>query len=122
MPTFSQSSREKLQTADPRLQNLFNEVIKHRDCKILCGHRNQEEQELAYQQGRSKARWGQSPHNQFPSHAVDVMPYPIDWNDLHGIYEFAGFVQGIASQMGIKIKWGGAFLNFFDGPHYELED
>lgn len=122
MPAFSRSSLEKLNTADPRLQLLFNEIIRHRDCTILCGHRDQEEQEQAFRTGNSKARFGESPHNKVPALAVDVMPYPINWDDLKGIHEFAGFVQGVASQMGIKVKWGGRFKNFFDGPHYELEE
>ena len=65
--------------------------------------------------------------------AVDVVPYfkskpNIRWNDKNKFYEFAGFVQGIASQLDIDIRWGGNWdsddeLNdqtFFDLPHFEL--
>ena len=120
MPSFSQASLDKLATCEDRLQDLFNEVIKHRDCTIIAGHRGQEDQEQAFATGNSKAHWGQSNHNFIPSIAVDVMPYPLNWDDLKGIHEFAGFVLGVAATKGIPIQWGGKFKNFFDGPHYEL--
>ena len=41
------------------------------------------------------------------SKAVDVAPYPIDWNDKERFYYFAGVVMGIAIQMGIPLRWGG---------------
>jgi peptidoglycan L-alanyl-D-glutamate endopeptidase CwlK len=122
MRSFSANSLLTLETCDPRLQKLFREVIKHRDCIIICGHRNKEDQEEAFRQGKSKSHYGQSKHNFYPSCAVDVMPYPINWEDLNGLREFAGFVQGIAAIMGIEIRWGGHFKGFFDGPHYELTD
>lgn len=120
MPKFSQRSLDNLATADFRLSLLFKEVVREVDCTIICGHRGKEEQEEAYRTGRSKAQWGQSKHNAHPSRAVDVMPYPIDWNDRERLFEFAGYVKGVASQLGIKVKWGGDFDSFFDGPHWEL--
>ena len=43
-------------------------------------------------------------------------------------YAFGGFVKGVASQKGIKIRWGGDWdsdndlhdQNFIDLPHFEL--
>lgn len=120
MAIFSASSLNRLQTCHPLLQDLFNEVIKYQDCAIVFGYRNREEQEEAFKNGRSKAHYGQSNHNFYPSLAVDVMPYPINWEDMKGIHKFAGFVLGVAAAKNIPIRWGGEFKNFFDGPHYEL--
>jgi hypothetical protein len=122
MPSFSKSSARKLATCDERLQDIFNEVIKHFDCKILDGYRSKEKQDEAHRTGKSKARYPQSKHNKMPSLAADVAPYPVDWDDLYRFHEFAGFVQAIAITKGYKIKWGGKFKNFFDGPHYQIED
>lgn len=123
MPSFSKKSLERLGTCDPELVRLFTEIIKEFDCTVLCGHRGREDQEKAFEEGRSKARFGQSKHNSSPSKAVDVMPYPINWNDSEGLADFAGFVLTKAEDLGIKIRWGGHFKGgFFDGPHYELED
>ena len=120
MPMFSTNSFIKLQTCDERLQKLFLEVIKHRDCTIVCGHRTKEEQDKAVAEGKSEAPFPHSRHNMNPSMAVDVMPYPIDWNNIQRLKEFSEFVKGVAAALGIKVRWGGDFKSFFDGPHWEL--
>jgi len=122
MPQFSEKSLAKLQTCHPALQQIMQAVIQYYDCTILCGHRGKKEQEDAYIRKVSKALWGQSPHNTKPSKAVDVVPYPLDWNNIEDFFYMAGIVKGIASQLGIKVKWGGEFKKFLDGPHFELED
>jgi hypothetical protein len=60
--------------------------------------------------------------------AVDVAPYPIDWEDTKRFYHFAGFVQATAKQLNIPIIWGGDWNNnnnfkdqtFNDLVHFEL--
>lgn len=128
MPEFSAKSLNELASCHPNLQKLFDEVIKRYDCTIIQGHRSPEEQAELFRQGKSKLKAGASKHNNMPSLAVDVAPCPIDWNDKIKFYHFAGFVLGVASQMGIKLRWGGDWnsdnnLNnqtFFDLPHFEL--
>ena len=135
MPKFGKRSRENLSTCHPDLQTLFNEVVKHYDCSVLCGHRGEEDQNKAYYEGRSKLKFPQSKHNKQPSVAVDVVPWFINkpnirWNDKSKFYEFAGFVQGVASQLDIGIRWGGNWdsddelqdQTFFDLPHFELKN
>lgn len=130
MPRFSQRSLKNLSTCDVRLQKLFNEVIKHWDCIILEGHRNEETQNLVFEQGLSKLRFPNSKHNKLPSKAVDVAPHPIDWGNSKRFILFAGFVLGIAQSMDIKIRWGGDWNrnknpsdeSFMDLPHFELDE
>lgn len=125
---FSLISQNKLNTCHPDLQTLFNEVIKYYDCSIICGHRNELEQNEAFRTGRSKLKFPNSKHNQVPSLAVDVVPYPVDWNDHKRFYHFAGFVLGLAHTLNIKIRWGGDWDSdlqfkdekFLDLPHFEL--
>jgi len=117
---FGKTSTKRLATCHNDLQRLFNEVIKEVDCSIICGHRDEIAQEKAFADKKSKARWGQSNHNSSPSNAVDVMQYPIDWNDIERVKEFAQIVNDKANELDIDIKWGGDFKSFFDGPHYEL--
>jgi len=129
MPTFSKISKDRLATCHDDLQRLFNEVIKHWDCTIVCGHRGKEDQDKAFADGKSKVKWPNGKHNKFPSLAVDVMPYPIDWNDTKRNFAFAGFVLGIATMMGISVRGGHDFdgdhnLNegdSWDVPHWELK-
>lgn len=130
MPAFGKSSLDKLATCDPRLQKVFNEVIKHFDCTVIEGHRGEEAQNKAFAEGKSKLKYPQGKHNKTPSLAADVLPYPIDWNDTNRMRYFAGFVVGIAATMGIKLRWGGDWNqntelkdnSFNDLPHFELVD
>ena len=129
MPYFGKSSKKRLSTCDDRLQKVFNEVIKHVDCSVLCGHRGKDDQNKAYKEGKSKAKYPKGRHNRYPSLAVDVSPYPIDWKDLERQTLFAGFVLGIAKQMGINLIWGNDWDGDFetkdtglkDYPHFELK-
>lgn len=128
MPSFGEHSMAALETAHPNLQLLFKEVVKGFDCTVLEGHRTKEAQEEAVRTGRSKVHWPNGKHNQEPSLAVDVAPYPINWNDRERFYYFAGYVKGVAYRMGISIRWGGDWdsdtqvhdQTFFDLPHFEL--
>ncbi|MFA5378022.1 MAG: M15 family peptidase [Dehalococcoidia bacterium] len=130
MPRFSAISRERLESCDPRIQSVLNEVIKHFDCTIIEGHRGQADQDRAYSRGKSKLKWPNGEHNKQPSRAVDAMPYPIDWKDINRLCYFAGYVMATALAMGIKLRWGKDWdgdtdLNdqtFLDGPHFELVD
>jgi len=130
MSKFSDKSIERLGTCDIRLQQLFNKVSENYDCTVLCGHRTKEEQNEAVRTGHSKLVFPRSKHNSYPSKAVDVVPFPIDWKDRERFLHFAGYVLGVANTMGIKIRCGADFngdLNFkndsfFDAPHFELLD
>lgn len=99
MPKFSQSSFSKLSTCHRDLQVIFFEVIKYFDCTVIEGHRGQEAQDKAFQEGKSQLKWPDGKHNQSPSMAVDVAPYPIDWYNYKRMYWFGGFVMGIAQKL-----------------------
>lgn len=120
MPAFSKHSAEKLATCDERLQRLFNKVVETADCAILWGFRNEVDQDECFAIGTSKAKWPDSPHNVEPSHAVDVMPVPIDWNDWVRLRLFVEFVKKTAAELGIAVRWGGDFKSIKDGDHWEL--
>ena len=128
MPRFGKRSRERLATCEKDLQMLLNEVIKYVDCSILEGHRGKDRQNSLFEEGKTKVKYPRGRHNASPSRAVDVVPYPIDWEDRERMTLFAGFVLGVASQMGIDIRWGGDWDkdfevkdNMFDDfPHFEL--
>ena len=129
MPRFGRKSKERLATCDEKLQVLFKEVIKYVDCSILEGHRGEDRQNALYKEGKTKVLYPRGRHNADPSRAVDVVPYPVDWEDRERMTLFAGFVLGIASQMGLNIRWGGDWdqdfevqdNKFDDFPHFELK-
>lgn len=127
---FSTIERKRLLSCHADLANIFYEVRKHYPCRVICGHRNEEEQNRAYEDGFSKVVFPDSKHNSLPSRAIDVAPLPIDWNSKEDFYYFAGHVRMIAESQGVKIRWGGDWnrnLNlkdqtFFDLVHFELVD
>ena len=133
MPRFGRKSRASLETCDERLQKVFNEVVKTYDCTVVCGYRGEEDQNKAFNEGRSKVKYPNGRHNSDPSTAVDVYPYPVSFNNLDRMVHFAGFVSGVAKSMGIDLIWGRDWdsdwflkdrnkTTFKDFPHFEVID
>ena len=130
MAKFGNRSKERLKTCHPDLIRLFEKVVEGFDNSILCGHRNEFDQNKAFDEKRSKLKFPKGKHNTIPSLAIDVAPYPIDWNDIKRFYFFGGYVKGVAKSMGIKIRWGGDWdsdtlvrdQSFNDLPHFELNE
>ena len=120
MPKFGTKSRANLAGAHPLLQKLFNEVIKDIDCTVLDSQRDRQAQERAFKLGHSKAHFGQSAHNWSPAIAVDVVPFPLDWEDTASFRRLAKVVLSKAKELQIPIEWGGSWTGLVDMPHYEL--
>lgn len=134
MPKFSQESFSKLSTCHLDLQVLFFEVIRTFDCTVLEGYRNSEDQEKAYLAGNTQLHYPHGKHNSQPSMAVDVSPFPVDWNNSKRFYWFAGYVMGIAmrlkeeGKMTHSVRYGGDWdkdlditdNKFQDLVHFEL--
>ena len=122
MPRYSNRSKSRLATCDQKLQDVFNEVIKYVDCSILEGHRGKERQNDLFNKGRTKVKYPNGRQNASPSKAVDVTPYPVDWEDRERQTLFAGFVLGIARGMGIKLRWGGNWDMYEEKGRWEVKD
>ena len=130
MPKFGKKSQERLDTCHSDLIRLFTLVVRYFDCTILEGHRGKEKQNRYYKEGKSKIQWPDGKHNNYPSEAVDVAPYPIDWEDRDRFHYFGGFVMGLAKSMDISLRWGGDWdmdtqvkdNKFDDLPHFELKE
>ena len=128
MPKFGRASKKRLKTCDEDLVFLFEEVVKYFDCKVLEGHRGKKLQNKYFKEGKSKLKFPDGNHNKNTSTAIDVVPYPVDWEDRERMTYFAGYVKGIAMMLGIPIRWGGDWNsnndlkdnNFDDLPHFEL--
>ena len=133
---LGKASNERLDTCHPALQRLLREVdrrltaSKVLDFTVVCGHRGKKEQDEAYhaKPPRSTKLWPHSKHNQLPSAAVDIAPYPTFWDDEASFARLAGYVQAVADELGIAIRWGGDWNGngrtederFIDLPHLEL--
>lgn len=125
---LSKQSQTLLSQCDPDLQRLVKEVLKVMDISVIVAYRGKEDQDKAFAEGKSKLKFPNSKHNRMPSKAVDVCPYPIDWNDHRRFYLMIGIFKAKAHELGIKIRSGGDWNNdnnlindgFIDLPHIEL--
>lgn len=117
---LSKTSRQKLNTCHSDLIRLIEAVAETEKCAVICGFRGRHEQEKAYMAGKSKAKWGQSKHNLKPSHAVDVVPEPLNWEDIPAFEKLGEKIMAKAKELGINIRWGRDFTNLKDYPHFEL--
>jgi len=130
------ASNRELDTCHPKLQRLIREVDRRLsaravlDLVVMCGHRGELEQNAAYASERSTKQWPYSLHNRLPSPAVDVAPHPIDWRDKARFARLAGYIEAVAEDMGIQIRWGGDWNQngrtvderLVDMPHLELTE
>lgn len=130
MPSFSKKSKERLDTCDYSLKTVLNEVIKVFDFTVLEGYRDKDKQNSLFKSGKSKVKYPDSKHNTKPSRAVDIAPYPIDFEDRERYFLLAGFILATAVSKGIDVRWGGAWRGiknlknntFDDLGHFELKD
>lgn len=107
MPYFNDVSRSNLVSCRSELIRIANTVIKHFDCSVICGFRDKDKQDEVFRLGYSKLQWPFSKHNRNPSWAIDLAPFPIDWDDRDRFILLAGHVMEIAYAMGIPLTWGG---------------
>lgn len=132
MYPYSESSRKKLESCDPRLQRVFEEAAKFWDITIIEGHRSTRRQRNLFMAGKSKLDGvnRRSKHNEEPSLAVDAAPAPIDWNDTERFYQFGWGIVGLARHLGVTLRWGGDWdsdgetkdQRFNDLVHFEVVD
>lgn len=128
MPKFSQHSRIMLGTVHPGLIRVANEAIKIVDFRVLSGYRGRVVQNDYYESGLSTKPYPESKHNRKPSEAIDVAPYPIDWEDRERFVHLAGIFVGIGHALNLKIRWGGDWdmdsdlrdQQFMDLGHFEI--
>lgn len=133
MPYLSETSQYRLASCYPDIQRWVERLILWFDFTVVCGHRNEEDQEEAYRNGKSKVHYPDSWHNFYPSLAVDLAPWDqyrrvIDWDHPKRFILLAGMGLQLASEMRLPITWGGdwdsdTFMRdhtFKDYPHYQL--
>ena len=132
MAKFSRRSLEILYTCEEDLFVIMGDVVKITDITILSGKRGEVEQNDLFRRGLSKKMFPNSKHNSEVnatlSQAVDIAPYPINWEDLEKFYFVAGVVMGVAGMLGITLRWGGDWdmdddlhdQTFMDLGHFEI--
>ena len=125
MPRFGRRSKERLKGVDAKLVNVANELIKLMDVTVIEGLRSQERQNELVAQGKSKTKFGKH----VAGKALDLAPYPIDWDDRERFHYMGGLIRGIGHSLGVDVRWGGdwdsdgeiADNNFDDLVHVEIK-
>ena len=128
MYRFGPHSTSQIATIRPELQKICRVAIQWLNISVLDGYRNERDQNLAYSKGHSTKKWPDSLHNIYPSPAVDLALWPINWEDLERFSFFAGQIIAIARDLRIPVIWGGdwdsdTFVkehSFIDRPHFQL--
>ena len=127
---FGKKSEKCLKELDSRLRALAVLMLEKQvmDFAIICGHRNEAEQNAAFAAGRSKVKYPYSKHNANPARAYDRVPYPIplnaagEWDDKSPAWErLAALERQCADELNVKITQGCAWT-FKDLPHCELTE
>ena len=103
MPRFGKTSKKRLKGEDDRLVKVLNELIKIMDVTIIEGLRTGERQKELLKKGATKVKYSKHMEGK----AVDLSPYPIDWENRDGFHYMGGMIRGIAKQLDIKVRWGG---------------
>jgi peptidoglycan L-alanyl-D-glutamate endopeptidase CwlK len=120
-------SKTKLSNAHYVLQKLADKAleISKQDLKVICSYRNEHDQNKAFDEGTSKLKWPKSKHNCHPSEAIDVVPLPLDWNNIEPfeemvqVFEEAWYLldEDITKDWVLQV---GADFSFKDYPHFQI--
>lgn len=92
-------------------------TITEQDFTVIEGIRNINRQRELVKAGKSTTM--NSRH--ITGHAVDMVPWPVDWNDLERFEVMSEAMKAAAEELDIPIVWGGDWKSFYDAPHFELD-
>ena len=92
-------------------------TITEQDFTVIEGIRSVNRQRELFKAGKSTTM--NSRH--ITGHAVDMVPWPVDWNDLERFEVMSEAMKAAAEELDIPIVWGGDWKSFYDAPHFELD-
>lgn len=118
---LSQRSEQNLRGVHPDLVKVVRRAIKlsRVDFMVIEGKRNEARQRQLVANGQSQTM--NSRH--LTGHAVDCAPLihrQIPWNDWSKFELVARAMKKAAAELNVEIEWGGDWVNFKDGPHFQL--
>ena len=140
---LSERSLNSLKGVNPNLVKVVERAIEltEQDFLVLEGVRSKEQCYINYGKGRtasqcsakgvptkyaqpslSKVTWLNNPlaSKHVTGNAVDLVPYPIDWEDINKFKKINEAMQAAAKELGVKLSYGGDWTKKKDYPHWEL--
>lgn len=133
-------STANLARCNEALQRVARRAISYGvfDFSVIEGHRTLARQQQLYAEGKTQIDGvtQKGKHNEEPSEAMDLLPYPHElnginvWADRQRFSVLAGLIYAAAAEEGVNIRWGGDWdgdgnnvdSSFNDLPHFELLD
>lgn len=120
MYSFGSKSKERLKGVHPQMVRLMEEAIKASplDFSITEGVRSLERQKELFSSGKSQTM--RSRH--LTGHAVDIgvlVDGTLTW-EFPKYQIVADHIKKVAKELGIPLEWGGDWVSFKDGPHFQL--
>lgn len=139
---LSERSLNNLKGVDERLVKIVKRAIQitEQDFIVIEGLRTREQMMINYGKGRTvselavhgipasyakpkeaKVTWLSDPFSSKHGKglAVDIVPAPVDWNDISKFKKINEAMQAAAKEFGIKLSYGGDWTKK-DYPHWEL--
>ena len=148
---LSQRSLDRLKGVDERLVKVVKRAIELSpiDFMVLEGVRTKEQCMINYGNGRTasqcqakgvpvkyanpsaaKVTWLNNPFasKHVSGKAVDLVPYPVDWQDLKKFDAIAKAMLQAAKELGVPVRWGADWdgdgkpreRGESDSPHFEI--
>jgi len=139
--TYSLSARslKNLEGVNPKLVAVVKRAIQitEQDFVVIEGVRTQARQDELWAQGRTKpgqiVTWTKDAsshgiHKDGYGRAVDICPYPVDWNDLKKFDAIADAMFAASAELDVPLRWGADWnmngkpreRGESDSPHFEL--
>ena len=127
------TSMARLQGVDETLVNVVKRAIEisEVDFTVLEGVRTLERQRELYAQGRTApgkiVTWTMKSRH-IEGKAVDLVPYPLDWNDLEKFNKIKDAMFQAARELDVNLRWGADWdgdgnyreKGEYDSPHFEI--
>ena len=120
MYSLGPRSKMRLNGVHPDLVKVVERAIQNStvDFTVIEGVRSVERQKALYEAGASQTM--NSRH--LTGHAVDLGAWvdnQLDWS--WPLYpRIAGAMKLAAKDLGVPLEWGGDWVSFKDGPHFQL--
>lgn len=130
---LGKTSLARLQGVDETLVNVVKRAIEisEVDFTVLEGVRTLERQRELYAQGRTApgkiVTWTMKSRH-IEGKAVDLVPYPLDWNDLEKFNKIKDAMFQAARELDVNLRWGADWngngeyreKGEYDSPHFEI--
>lgn len=111
---------EKLQSAHVELVDWYRSFVKVKfpDAHVSWSYRDQESQDAAFEDGKTKLHYPKSAHNKMPSLALDL--FRIQKGIAQWEPSFFIEIHALTVKTHPEIIWGGNWKTLGDLDHFEL--